>query len=91
VIYRLTVQTSPDGLETQFTPLVVSGGRCELGISDGQRRVQWDSRRRAGAIVQTDRHLLVIAAGASGNREIIHRLLPDRRPVSSRLRTVINF
>jgi len=37
VIYRLTVQTLPDGLETQFTSLdtvfVVSGGRCELGIS----------------------------------------------------------
>ena len=43
VVYRLTVQTLPDGLETQFTPpdrltrhrqhcLVVSGGRCELGI-----------------------------------------------------------
>ena len=40
VIHRLTVQTLPDGLETQFTPpdttrqdrLVVSGGQCELGI-----------------------------------------------------------
>ena len=31
VIYRLTVQTLPDSIETQFTP--VSGGRCELGIT----------------------------------------------------------
>ena len=38
MIYQLTVQTLPDGLETQFTPPatthVVSGGRCELGITD---------------------------------------------------------
>ena len=40
MIYRLTVQTLPDGLGTQFTSpdttrqycLVVCGGRCELGI-----------------------------------------------------------
>ena len=32
VIYRLTVQTLPDHLETQFTPPVASGGWCELGL-----------------------------------------------------------
>ena len=36
VIYRLTVQTLPDGLDTQFTlpdtVLSCLGGRCELGI-----------------------------------------------------------
>ena len=36
VIYRLTVRTLPDGLETQFTSPdmthVVSGGLCELSI-----------------------------------------------------------
>jgi len=43
VIYRLTVQTLPDRLETQFTPpdttqTALSGGQCELGIT---RRVHW--------------------------------------------------
>jgi len=32
MICRLTVETLPDGLETQFRH-VVSGGRCELGIT----------------------------------------------------------
>ena len=47
VIYRLTVPTLPDGLETQFTPpdttqtvlSVVSGGSCELGIISSCLRV----------------------------------------------------
>jgi len=77
VIYRLTVQTLPDGLETQFAPpdttqsqrqycLVVSGGRCELGISSHYLRLSTHGHsdrqalstarfRRAGLLATADR------------------------------------
>jgi len=59
-MYRLTVQTLPDGLETHYSHrltrhrqhcLVVSGGRCELGFT---RRVRWSHWSRAPATLRAD-------------------------------------
>ena len=66
VIYWLTVQTLPDGLETQFTPpdttqttysLAMSVGRCECSISLSTSDSDTHSTplHRAGSLPMTSR------------------------------------